>query len=72
VAEEKKSRKGFETGGKISSAEEWEELEYYWVDKSFEERMQGLFGLIEIYLAMNSLPLRLDKSIAGRRNRENV
>ena len=72
MATEKKVRKGFETGGKINSAGEWEELEFYWLDKSFEERMKGLFGLIEIYLAMNNLPSRLDKSVAGRRNPADV
>ena len=60
-------RKGFEAGAKISSAKEWEELDYYWIDKSFEERMKGLYALIENYIIMNNLSLRLDKSIAGKR-----
>lgn len=72
MAKEIKYRKGFETGGKINNAEEWEKLEYYWMDKSFEDRMNGLWGLVEIYLTMNNLPARLDKSIAGRRVQENV
>lgn len=65
-------REGFETAGKIASAREWEELDNYWLDKSFEERMKGLFGLIEIYLKMNNLPDRIDFTIAGKRLSNNV
>ena len=69
---QKPLRKGFESGGKINNAKEWEELDYYWLDKSFEERMKGLWGLVEIYLTINNLPLRIDKNICGKRIPENV
>jgi hypothetical protein len=66
-----KPRKGFETGGTITNAKEWETLEYYWMDKTVQERLEGLWLMVQMQLITNGMSDRLDKTVAGDRLKDN-
>ncbi|MEP7170454.1 MAG: hypothetical protein ABI855_13880 [Bacteroidota bacterium] len=64
---QKPLRKGFETGGKINSPEEWEELEKYWIEKSPNERLEAIEELRKQYILSNKIPQGVDWSYCGIR-----
>ena len=68
MSEEKKYRKGFETGKVIHSAEEWDDERGFWLTKTPLERLEAITTLVGQYILFNSLTEKMDKTIYGKRN----
>ncbi|MBK7856701.1 MAG: hypothetical protein IPJ79_19005 [Bacteroidetes bacterium] len=65
---EKKTRKGFETVGTIKSKEEWDELDTFWADKTYAERLEAVTFLVHSYIGENWRNAKIDFSVVGNRN----
>jgi|GEM_PF-2515265 len=70
MAEERKYRKGFETGGKISSREEWEQLDLYWLDKTPNERLEAIEELRKQFILFHKIQQGVDWNICGIRTED--